>query len=86
MLNPTQQFSSFDGRCQLTREEVAELLNEGLEDAEVADVDDVVHFAKDDDRLTSEVCVSFACNMADFDDHLEATENVLSEFPEIRTR
>ena len=83
MLNRATTFSSFDGRCTLSREEVAELLNEALEEADVGNFDDVVHFASDDDRLTDEVCLAFACNMADFDDHLEAAENVLNAFPQI---
>lgn len=77
MLNSLEQFSSFDGRCLLTREEVADLLNEGLEETA---------FSPNDIRLTVEVCTSFCNNMADFDDIVEATENVVSEFPEIQTR
>jgi hypothetical protein len=86
MVNPDSEFMSIDGRCSLTRKEVADLLNQGVEDAEVAGLDDVAHFNEGDDRLTADVCVSFCNNMADFEDYLEATENVLSEFPQIRVR
>ena len=85
-LNPDAEFMSTDGRCSLSRKEVADLLNDAIADAEVSDFDDVEHFNEGDNRLTAEVCKSFANNMADFEDHLEATENVLSEFPQIRTR
>jgi len=79
MVNPDSEFSSYDGRCLLTRRWVAELLNEGV--AEYGRFHkSVAHFSPDDVRLTDEVCVSFCNNMADFADFLEATENVLNEY------
>lgn len=46
MLNPNDVFTSADKFERLTRAEIAELLNSGLEDSEVVDVDDVDIFSE----------------------------------------
>jgi hypothetical protein len=49
------------------------------------DTNDVEHFADDDDRLTDEVCYSFVEWCSNCGDAVEATLEVLDEFPQIRT-
>lgn len=84
-LKPEDVFTSMFATCRLTREEIADMINDALEEFEIYDANDVVHFAKDDPRLTDEVCYQFTNHMADTEEYLEAAENVLEEYPEIRT-
>jgi len=84
--NRDHAFTSSDKFERLYRHEIANLMNDGLEESEIVDVNDVDHFNEDDPRLTDEVCYSFVNAYANCGDPLESVLEVLDEYPDIRYR
>jgi hypothetical protein len=84
--NPAQMFQSDDQFEHMTRAEIAEDLNLGVEESEIVDTNDVEQFDPDDDRLTDEVCQEFVNWMSNCGDCVESALETLEAFPHIRQR
>lgn len=78
--NPGDVFSSSDRFERLTRAEIADFFNEGLELHD----DDMRLFSVDDDRLSDEVCYAFVEWYSNCGDPMQCIIEVLEEYPELR--
>ncbi len=84
-LNPTQIFYGSNQIFPLTRSQIADLVNDGLEQFDSDIVDDVDLFGPGDDRLTDEVCEAFAHEYEQHEDAMCSTAHLLDNF-EVRYR